>query len=163
MMKNTYKFTLLMTILPWLSIPFIGSKTFKRFLPGSLFMCFYLIIEGIIGEKNKWWWFPIRIKPNVLGEFPLIFGPFLVGSIWIFKYTFGKFALYMKTNLLIDAFFTYILLHYFKKVGYVSLVRFSKFKLSILFLIKSVVMYGFQFFYEKYNHQITIENYPKKQ
>jgi len=157
-MKNTKKYIILMTIIPWLSIPLIGKKTFKRFLPGSLFMCFYLIIEGMIAEKKKWWWFPFKIKPNVLCELPLIFGPFIIGSIWVFKYTFGKFALYLKTNLCIDAFFTYIMLHWLKKIGYVSLVRFSKFKLSILFLVKSVVMYVFQYFYEKYKNRMQIKD-----
>ncbi|MBB2479665.1 hypothetical protein H5P36_05640 [Bacillus sp. APMAM] len=157
-MKNTYKYIFLMTIIPWLSVPFIGSKTFKRFLPGSLFMCFYLIVEGMIAQKKKWWWFPIGIKPNIVGEFPLIFGPFLVGSIWILKYTYGKFALYFKTNLLIDAFFTYLMIPCLKKIGYVSLVRLSKFRLSILFLIKSVVMYLFQYFYEKFRNQRRMES-----
>jgi len=158
-MKNKKKYIILMFILPWLSAPFIGKKTFKRFLPGSLFMCFYLIIEGIIAERKKWWWFPVHIKPNIISELPLIFGPFIIGSIWVLKYTFGKFALYIKANLVIDTFFTYILLHWFKKIGYASLVRLSKFKLSLLFFIKSVTMYVFQYYYEKYKNRPQIDNH----
>jgi hypothetical protein len=69
-MRNTKKYILLMSILPWLSVPFIGTKSIKRFLPGTLFMCSFLFAEGILAEKRKWWWFPTHVKPNAVGEFP---------------------------------------------------------------------------------------------
>ncbi|WP_102272801.1 hypothetical protein [Cytobacillus massiliigabonensis] len=140
---------ILMGALPWLTIWFIGKGTLKRFLPGSIFMSLYLIAEGRFAEKKKWWWFPYSVKPNVLAELPLIFGPFLVGSLWILKYTYGKFNLFLLVNILIDSFFTYFGLNWFKKIGYVSLVRLNKFQLSIVFLIKSLILYGFQMVYEK--------------
>ncbi|KKI88860.1 hypothetical protein WQ54_29305 [Bacillus sp. SA1-12] len=149
-MKKNKIYIVLMTILPWLSVPLLGVKTCKRFLPGALFMCLYLIIEGSIAEKRKWWYFPTKVKPNVLAEFPLIFGPFLVGALWITKYTFGKFYLYVILNIVVDSFFTYFVINWFKKIGYVTLVRLSRLQLSILFLVKSFVMYGFQYLYEKY-------------
>jgi cellulose synthase/poly-beta-1,6-N-acetylglucosamine synthase-like glycosyltransferase len=139
-----------MSTLPWLSILIIGKKTLRRFLPGSIFMSLYLIAEGRFAEKKKWWWFPYSVKPNVLAEFPLIFGPFIVGSLWILKYTYGKFNLYLLVNILIDSFFTYFGLKWFKKIGYVSLIRLSKIQLSIVFLIKTIVLYGFQIVYEKW-------------
>jgi hypothetical protein len=140
---------ILMSILPWLSISFIGKNNLKRFLPGGIFMCLYLIAEGRFAEKKKWWWFPYSVRPNVLAELPLIFGPFLVGSLWIMKYTYGKFNLFLLINIIIDSFFTYFGLNWFKKIGYVSLIRLTKFQLSIVFLIKSLILYGFQFVYEK--------------
>ncbi|MGG1401340.1 hypothetical protein ABE288_26485 [Bacillus salipaludis] len=148
-MKNTKWPIFLMFILPWLTIPLLGNKAMKRYLPSGLLMCLYLIFEGRLAEKRKWWWFPLNIKPNVLGEMPLIFGPFLVGTLWILKYTFGKFPLYVLINIIIDAAFTYLGLNLFKKIGYVSLVRLSKFQLSLVFLIKTFVLYGFQMVYEK--------------
>ncbi|KAA0546936.1 hypothetical protein FZW96_13165 [Bacillus sp. BGMRC 2118] len=148
-MKNNKLMILLMTLLPWLSIPLLGFKTFKRYLPGVLFMSIYLIVEGRYAEKRKWWWFPYNVKPNVLGEFPLIFGPFFIGSFWILKYTFGKFKLYFLVNLIIDSLFTFLCLDIFKKMGYVTLVKLSKIQLSIVFLLKTIVLYGFQLFYEK--------------
>ncbi|HZH58011.1 MAG TPA: hypothetical protein VEY70_00155 [Metabacillus sp.] len=156
-MRNTKLFMILMTLLPWLSVPLLTAKTFKRFLPGALFMSLYVTAEGYLGEKKKWWWFPLSVRPNVIGELPLIFGPFLVGSLWILKYTFGKFNLYMFINIVVDAFFTYFTIDWFKKIGYVSLVRLTKFQLSLLFLVKSIVMYGFQVVYEKYIYRDTEE------
>ncbi|WP_257008237.1 hypothetical protein [Bacillus sp. FJAT-45350] len=147
-MKNTNKYILLMTILPWLTFPLIGSKSLKKFLPGALFMCLYVFNEGRLGEKKKWWWFHFNVKPNVLGEIPLIIGPFFVGSLWILKYTFGKFKLYLLVNLLIDSVFTFFIMDWLKKIGYASLVRLTKVQLSVVFLIKSVLMYGFQALYD---------------
>jgi hypothetical protein len=45
-MRRTKKLILLMVILPWLSVPFIGTRSFKRFLPGALFMCSFLLVEA---------------------------------------------------------------------------------------------------------------------
>ncbi|WP_160725982.1 hypothetical protein [Bacillus sp. USDA818B3_A] len=158
-MKKLNLVLISMTILPFLTIPILGVKTFKRFIPGALFMSLYLIAEGRFAEKRKWWWFPFRIKPNVLGELPLIIGPFFIGSIWILKYTFGKFNLYLLINLIVDSFFTYFVLDWLKKIGYVSLVRLSKFQLSLVFLIKTFILYGTQLFYEKLFKKQT--SFPK--
>ncbi len=148
-MKISKTFYILMTILPWCSIPLLGLKNAKRFFPSSIIMCLYLIAEGRLAEKKKWWWFPQNRKHNVVGELPLIIGPFFVGSLWILKYTFGKFKLYFFINLLVDSIFTYFGMDWFKKIGYVTLVRLSKFQLSIIFLIKTFVLYGSQLLYEK--------------
>lgn len=148
-MRKSFKYIIIMFILPWLTIPLIGEKTLKRFLPGALFMCVYVIAEGRFAEKKKWWWFPYKVRPNVLGEMPLILGPFLVGSLWLLKFTFGKFKRYLLANIIIDSFFTYIMTDWFRKIGYASLIRLTKFQLSLLFLVKSILMYGFQVLYEK--------------
>ncbi|SCC29170.1 hypothetical protein GA0061094_3761 [[Bacillus] enclensis] len=148
-MKKRNLLILLMALLPWLSLPFIGSKTFKRFLPGTFFMSIYLLVEGSVAEKRNWWSFSSSLKPNVLAELPLIFGPFFIGSLWIFKFTYGKFMSYFVTNLIVDAFFTIVMLNWFKKIKYVTLRKFTRLQLSLLFLAKSISMYGFQFLYEK--------------
>jgi hypothetical protein len=138
-----------MTFLPWLSIPLLGVSTFKRFLPGVIFMNLYLVAEGRFAEKKKWWWFPYSVKPNVLAELPLILGPFLVGPLWVLKYTYGKFNLYLLVNIIIDSLFTYLGIDWFKKIGYATLVRLTKVQLSFVFLIKTFLLYGFQVLYEK--------------
>lgn len=152
-MSKLFKIIFLMTVLPWLTVPLLGTKSFKRFLPSSILMSLYLIVEGRLAERKKWWWFPFTVKPNVLGELPLILGPFLVGSLWILKYTYGKFSLYFLINLIIDSFFTYFGMTWFKKIGYVSLIKLTKFQLSIVFLIKSFVLYGSQMLFDKFSRQ----------
>ena len=91
-----------------------------------------------------------KLHPKLTGEFPLIWGPFLVGSIWILKLTYGKFFIYMILNLVIDSLFTYPFISFAKnKLGILSLVRLKKYQLSLLFLFKSLLLYGFQYVKEK--------------
>ncbi|WP_245805818.1 hypothetical protein [Bacillus alkalicellulosilyticus] len=149
-MKSKNVIVVLMTVLPWLTVPFLGRTVFKRYFPATVFMSLYLLAEGRLAEKRKWWWFSYNVKPNVLGELPLIVGPFFIGSLWIMKYSYGKFGLYMLINAIVDGLFTYIGLSGFKKIGYVTLVRLSKHQLSLVFLIKTFVLYGAQVLYEKY-------------
>ncbi|RXJ04609.1 hypothetical protein DS745_04285 [Anaerobacillus alkaliphilus] len=156
MNKTSRNILFLMTVLPWLTIPFIGVKTLKRYIPASLFMVLYLIAEGSYAEKNKWWWFTTTKKPNFLGEMPLIFGPFLVGSLWILKYTFGNFKLYLLVNLIIDSIFTYLFTTLFKRMGYATLVRLKKVELSIVFIVKMLLLYLFQVVYDRYRKAVSI-------
>jgi hypothetical protein len=156
-MKKLYAFIAIMAVVPWITVPLLGKRDMKRFLPGAIFMAIYVLAEGRVAEKRKWWWFPFKTRPNVLGEMPLILGPFFVGSLWILKYTYGKFNLYLLINVIIDSLFTYPMLEWFKKMGYCSLLRLSKIRLSLLFMIKSVFMYGFQVVFEKlfYRNRLT--------
>ncbi|MBM7694273.1 hypothetical protein JOC77_003734 [Peribacillus deserti] len=147
-MRKLTIYVLLMLFIPWLSIPLLGRSSFKRYLPGTIFMSVYVTLEGYLAEKKKWWWFPYPIKPNVLAEMPLILGPFFVGSLWTLKLTFGNFKKYLLLNVIIDTFFTYFMMNWFKRIGYVSLIRINKFQLSLLFLLKSILMYGYQYFHE---------------
>ncbi|WP_246938863.1 hypothetical protein [Bacillus pinisoli] len=149
-MKGNKRYVILMILLPWLTVPFLGRNTIKRFVPGASLMSLYVFLEGILAEKRKWWWFSFNVKPNVLAELPLILGPFFIGSFWILKYTFGNLRLYILVNLLVDSFFTYIGLGVLKKIGYASLIKLSKSQLSLLFLVKSIVMYSSQVLYERY-------------
>jgi hypothetical protein len=52
-MRNTKLFMILMTLLPWLSVPLLNAKTFNRFLPSTLFMCLYFAAEGYLAQKKN--------------------------------------------------------------------------------------------------------------
>ncbi|WP_282171317.1 hypothetical protein [Cytobacillus firmus] len=141
MKKKLY--LVLIILLSWLTVPFIGKKDFKRFYPAALFMGFYVLIEGIIAEKNKWWTIKARFHPKLSGELPFVLGPFFAGSIWILKLTYSKPLLYLLLNGVVDAFFAYPFYTWFKKIGIWKLRRFSQMNLFMLFLLKSIFMYVF--------------------
>ncbi|TYS66387.1 hypothetical protein FZD47_02555 [Bacillus infantis] len=147
-MKKIGIMHLFVFLLPWISLPLIGGKTIKKYALSSLVMSLYLILEFSYAEKKKWWWFPTNAKPNFINGFPLIFGPFLVGSIWIMKYSYGKFYLYLLLNIVVDSAFTYFGMNVFNKMGYATLVRLTKFQLSLVFFIKTFVLYWSQIFIE---------------
>ncbi|MEH7494987.1 hypothetical protein [Neobacillus niacini] len=138
-----------MLVLSWLTIPLLGKKAIKRYLPASFLMAIVVWLEGKLAKKRKWWWYYVKIHPKLTGGFPLIWGPFLIGSIWILRFTYGKFKWYVLLNLVVDTIFTYKFVDMLKDLGIASLVRLKKYQLSILFFVKSLLLYGFQVIREK--------------
>ncbi|WP_078434704.1 hypothetical protein [Metabacillus halosaccharovorans] len=150
MLKYSKILLLIMMILPWFTIPLMDRRTFKRFLPASIFISLVVRLESYLAESRRWWWIYEKLHPRLRGETPVLWGPFIVGSLWILRFTYGKFYLYMLLNLIIDAFFSYPLLNFFQKLGFGSLVRLSRVKLLLIFMFKAVLLYGFQFVKEEY-------------
>ncbi|WP_110112092.1 hypothetical protein [Bacillus sp. CGMCC 1.16541] len=140
---------LIMLLLPWFSFPLLGKPALKRFLPAGLFISILVFFENMVAKKRKWWVYHETIHPRVTGDFPLIWGPFLIGSMWILKATYGKFYLYMLLNIAVDSFFTYPLVSTFQKLGISSLVKLKRYQLSLLFFFKSALLYGFQLMIER--------------
>lgn len=136
-------------IFPWFTFPLLGKDSLKRYFLSSTLISFFVKGESIIAKKRKWWWAYENLHPKLSGEFPLIWGPFFIGSLWILKLTYGNFILYLTTNLVIDTLFVYPFVAFCKKIGLGSLVRLKKYQLSLLFFLKSLLLYGVQFLKEK--------------
>ncbi|WP_449621184.1 hypothetical protein [Robertmurraya sp. Marseille-Q9965] len=147
-MKYSKGLLLVMLVFPWLTLPFLGKGAVKRFLAASILISLVVRIESIFAKKQRWWWFYEKLHPKLKGEFPLIWGPFFIGSMWILKITYGKFPMYLLTNLIIDTLFTYPFVTFLKKTGIGSLVRLKTYQLSLLFFLKSLLLYGFQYLKE---------------
>jgi len=148
-MKKDQKYLLAMMLLPWLSLIFLGKESIKRFWLSSLIISILVCIESVFAHKKKWWWFYRSIHPKIPGNAPLILGPFFVGSFWILKFTYGNFLKYMKLNFIINAFFNYVLVKWFKKIGYCSFVRMKEHQMLLIFTVKAAVMYLIQSIIEK--------------
>ncbi len=148
-MKYSKPLLLLMFVLSWLSFPLIGKESIKRFLPAGLFISLIVTIEDVIARKRKWWWWYEKIIPNLSGIVPFLWGPFLIGSMWILKLTYGRFTLYTIINFFVDSIFTFFMVDWLKKLGIASLIRLPKYQLSMLFFVKSLLLYSFQYIKEK--------------
>ncbi|MDR4945522.1 hypothetical protein [Neobacillus cucumis] len=148
-MKYNKWILLVMMLVPWLSLPMLGKRNFKRYLPGAIFVIVWISVESIVAKRRAWWRFYEKLIPNVMGELPLLFGPFFIGSIWILKFTFGKFFRYLLVNLVMDVLFSYPGMYVLKRMGIASLVRLKHYQMAILFMAKSVLMYVVQMIAEK--------------
>lgn len=104
----------------WLSFPFLGKQTIKRFLPAALVISLFVFGENLVARRRVWWWF------YKIGITPLIAGPFFVGTMWILKFTYGTFFRYIAVNLLVHLFFVNVIVDWFKRIGYASIVRLKK-------------------------------------
>lgn len=133
-----------MVLLAWLTLPYLGLRNVKKFLPATLLIA---LIEGInvqIGKRRKWWVFYNKPNSYLFNEFPYNIGPFLVGSMWILKWTYGNFKKFIFLNAIVDGAFTFILAIVLKKLKIFTLVRINKFQLFVYFFYKAFLLYGFQ-------------------
>jgi hypothetical protein len=138
-----------MVLLAWLMLPCLGKQNIKRFLPAALLIT---VIEGIsanIGKRRRWW--VTYNKPNsyLFSEFPFNIGPFLVGSMWILKWTYGRFIPFILLNAAVNAFFAFPFTIFARKVRYYTLVRFNHLQFFIYFFSKAFLFYWIQSLFEK--------------
>ncbi|MFP3728667.1 hypothetical protein [Priestia filamentosa] len=139
----------LMLILPWFSLPLLGKRDVKKYLPAALCISLVVRIVHFIAKRKNWWHWEEKLHPKLSGEFPLMWGPYLIGSMWILKLTYGRFVQFLLLNLFVDSLFTFVLVDFFKKRGIVSLVRLKKWGLALIFFIDSLLLYGFQYIKDK--------------
>jgi hypothetical protein len=145
-------FRIFNAIVLWATVIFfLPKKSFKRYLPVTLFCSCLLLIESLLNFIFKWWKVKGGIKYAVFDTLAFVFGPFFTINLWVFHFTYGKFPLYAICNLIMDLLFAYPFNAAFQKIGHYKLKKFNS---TILFLISyslSLVNYGFQKFIEKPN------------
>ncbi|QPC46489.1 hypothetical protein [Mangrovibacillus cuniculi] len=133
--------------LPWLLLPFIGKNTFKTYGPAAIFMAHLIRIESEIAEKRNWWKIKPVIRPFNRSESPLIWGIFFIGSLVVLKWFYGRFWLYLGANLVLNALFSYPFYYIMRKLGIAKFVRLSRAGMMFLFLLKSIIMYGYHWYF----------------
>ncbi|MCM3725172.1 hypothetical protein M3226_05590 [Neobacillus cucumis] len=142
-MKKQKLFLIALLVVPWLAVPLLGRKAFKRFLPTAIFMCTFTKALDFYGEKKKWWKFYSGIGPFDSMNF-MNFGPYLVTSLWVLKLTFGKLPLFIISNTLLHIIFIFGGLRFVEGFRIFSLERLTKFQYLVLSFFRALVLYAFQ-------------------
>lgn len=163
-MKYSKTLLLIMMILPWFSIPLMGRKAINRYLPAGLFMAILVRITNAIAKKRRWWWWYETIFPKLSGSIPFILGPFLIGSLWILKWSYGRIFKFIIINLIYDGMFTYVVVPFLTKFGIASLVRMKKLQLMYVFSVLASLLYISQFVIQSIQgeEQGDVSSFPKK-
>lgn len=143
-MKLPRKLLFAMLFLSWISIPFIGWKDIRRFLPSYFFIAFLLLAESYPARKLKWWHAKTNVSHNIDAELPYISSAYLAIVLWIMKFTYGKFIPFTVINLLMNLVLAYPLSSVARKINLYSLERMPPFILFVLMYAKSFLLYGFQ-------------------
>lgn len=138
-----------MVLLAWLTLPLLGLNNIKRFLPASLLIVLFELINVLIGKRRKWWVFYNKPNSYLFNEFPFNIGPFLVGAIWILKWTYGNFKKFISLNAAVNAFFAFILIKLLEKLKVAKLVRLNNFQFFLFFFYKAPLLYGIQYIIER--------------
>ncbi|KML02778.1 hypothetical protein VL06_17195 [Rossellomorea marisflavi] len=147
----------LILLVPWLTVPFLGKETIKRFGLTSLFISVFISLESILAKKRKWWWFYEKLFPGAYGEMPLVWGQFLIGTLWIMKFSYGKIFRFLLTNFVTDLFFIYPFSAFLKRQGLFSYVRLNQIQVYGVFFLKSILIYLFQMVQDSIGKKSHIE------
>lgn len=138
-----------MVLLAWASLPFLGSRNIKRFLPASLLILLFEGINEMIGKRRNWWYFYNKPKSHLFGEFPFNVGPFFVSSLWILKWTFGNFKKFILLNAILNATFAFPIVIFLRKIKYGTLDRINGFQFFLYFFIRHFYCIGSNIFLKK--------------
>ncbi|MBI0577496.1 hypothetical protein IEC97_08995 [Neobacillus cucumis] len=131
-------------IAPWFSIVFLPKKSFNQYLPVSLFASCLVIGMCALAAPFRWWEVKGGIRFKIFNDLTFIFGPFIVGTLWIFHFTFGNLKRFFIVNLIIDALFSFPVNYLFQRLNLYKLVKFKPTYIFLSFIGFSFIIYGFQ-------------------
>ncbi len=137
-------------ILPWISLVWIEKEAIKRYMPVTIFTSLLVTIWFEFGYAYRWWTILERIMPwGFITDVSFVYGPFAVGTIWIFYLTYQKFWIYVLTNIGIDAFFSFLGLTWFVEGMGIATINIDRWIIFIIYISFSFVIYGYQAWQEK--------------
>ncbi|MFD1039243.1 hypothetical protein ACFQ3N_12695 [Virgibacillus byunsanensis] len=132
-------------IAPWLSLFLMKTGAIKRFMPVAIFVTLLLMIIYEIAYTYDWWKLKEYILPwGYITHGSFAYGLFLVGTIWIFYFTYHNFKIYMITNIIIDAMFAFVFLPLTNWLGINELIKISNWGVYLIMLTLAVIIYLYQ-------------------
>lgn len=137
-----------MLIIPWLTIFLMKKEDIKHFMPVALFSVVTSIVIYDTGLALGLW--ELRQKTFPFNEImPYYYGTIPILTMWIFKFTFGRFGVYMTVNAIVDIGFAFLLLNIiFPAYGMYRLVGASSFFVWLINLIHATILYVYQMWQE---------------
>ncbi|MEW4282902.1 hypothetical protein [Priestia koreensis] len=137
---------LILLVVPWLTLVKMDRQTFKRYLPVLTFSSLVIALISELSHKFTWWKVKTPLFPSLASDISFLFGPFFVINLWIFKFTFGRFWLYLSSNIVLDYLFAYPLTSLAEKLKVYRMVNMTRLQLFLLSVGTSVLNYGYQWF-----------------
>lgn len=140
---------------PWLTLFFMKAESIKRYMPVAIFVSLLLTIIYEIAYTYKWWVLKVFIVPwGYITNVSFVYGIFLVGTIWIFHFTYKSFKVYLVTNMIVDAVFAFGLLPLISRLGIDKFVNLPKWGAYLIMLSLALII----FLYQRWQEGIFKEN-----
>lgn len=105
-----------MLILPWFTLFFMKKEEIKRYMPAALFSSITSMVVVEYGQTFHWWAvyetiYPLRTTiPYLLGLVPII-------TLWLLRFIYGHFWLYMGIDIVLNYGFLTIFLAFLANRG----------------------------------------------
>jgi hypothetical protein len=130
---------------PWLLLVFMKRSMIKRYMPVAIFVTLLITVVYVIAYHYKWWVLPVHLFPwSSITHDSFVFGPYLVGTLWIFRLTYPRFMLYMVTNIIVDGLFAFVFLQWTQWVGIDRLINITELELFLLYVALAAVIFVYQ-------------------
>jgi hypothetical protein len=142
-------FNLLIILIPWLSLFFLGKRDLKRYSLSGVFIIIFEIINHLYGHKRNWWVFYDRHKSFIRDELPFSVGPYAPLSMWLLKISYGNFKKFVLLNAIADGTFAFFIIDVLKKLKIISLGRLSHIQFFFYLNYKAYILYGVQYLFDK--------------
>ena len=142
-------FNLSIIVIPWLSLLLLGKRSVKRYSVSGAFIVIFEILNHMYGHKRKWWKFYDKRKSFIKDELPFSVGPYMPLSMWLLKFSYGRFKKFVLLNAISDGLFAFLFIDVLKKFKIVGLNRLSHFQFFIYLHYKAYLLYGVQRLVEK--------------
>lgn len=147
--KRKMTISLLVLIVPWLTVPFLGRKSFVRFLPVAMFANLFISIFTIIANRKAWFKNKSPLTPRAGIDFTYILGAHFIATLWIFKMTYGSFSKFLLTNIVLDWVNIFPFGGALKKEGIFKMKKMSPSSYWLMTVLLAMVLYGYQYIWEK--------------
>lgn len=134
----------LIFLAPWFSLIFMKKEILKRYTPVATFSALLVTLHGELAYTQKWLTQHVGITKALITFVPFTFGLFLIGTIWIFALTFGRFWLYLIVNIVVDFLFAFGLHKVMVRQGIVGEVKHGSFEVFVAFVIMALLLYVYQ-------------------
>jgi hypothetical protein len=147
--KRHFLFNVIIVAVPWLSLLFIGRRSFKRFSFAGIFIIVFEIFNHLYGHKRKWWKFYNKRKSFMRDELPFSIGPYMPLSMWLLKLSYGNFGKFIMLNAIADAIFAFFFIDVLKRLKIIGLNNLSHIQFFFYLHYKAYILYGVQYLFEK--------------
>ena len=95
-------------IIPWLSLFLMDRMALRKYMPVALLATVLNTIIYQMAWTFDWWKYKITLFSwDKVAQVHTVYGVFLVGTIWVFRWTYGRFWVYLLVNLGIDLIYAY--------------------------------------------------------
>lgn len=138
-----------MFVVPWFSLFFMKKEDIKRFMPVSILSSLSVIVINEFGTSYGWWEFKVMAFP--LQHFPPYYlGLFLIMTLWIFRFTYNKFWLFLATEIVTNLGFSFLFVCYFLPLmGILSIISMTGIIVFCLSTGLAMALYAYQHWQDK--------------
>ncbi|WP_245948167.1 hypothetical protein [Paenibacillus sambharensis] len=145
-MKESVLWALL--VFPLLSLFFLERSELRRFLPVAWFVTVINSLVYQAAHHFTWWEEQGLFGWDNIVPVPWVYSAYLVATIWIFKFTYGRFLIYLVVNVILDGIYSFAWYPIQQKIGLAGTGGLPAYIPYLMMLAVAVLIYLYQMWQE---------------